>query len=201
MAGVPGRATPSPTSGPAPSDTSEPATCVGAALADNNLAEMLTLQHRLEPAESLLDHARRVTQAAELSARRARNHQRPVADRRMAREHGRGAATADRSRWTDSASCVPTTSRRRFAGEDGRDPRPRRRRRVGIGNRRRSGRCRRRGPDPVGDACAPAWSGTVARGTTRCSPFRARAGAGHGRARLVHLRGRARRDRLGTDRR
>ncbi len=37
---------------------------LGAALADNNLAEVLTLQHRLDDAERLLVHARRVTEAA-----------------------------------------------------------------------------------------------------------------------------------------
>jgi tetratricopeptide (TPR) repeat protein len=37
---------------------------LGAALADNNLAEVLTLQHRLDGAERLLVHARRVTEAA-----------------------------------------------------------------------------------------------------------------------------------------
>jgi class 3 adenylate cyclase/tetratricopeptide (TPR) repeat protein len=37
---------------------------LGAALADNNLAEVLTLQHRLDEAESLLVHAKRVTEAA-----------------------------------------------------------------------------------------------------------------------------------------
>jgi len=37
---------------------------LGAALADNNRAEILTLQSRLDAAEALLKHARRVTQAA-----------------------------------------------------------------------------------------------------------------------------------------
>jgi class 3 adenylate cyclase/tetratricopeptide (TPR) repeat protein len=37
---------------------------VGAALADNNMAEILTLQHRLDEAEALLENARRVLQAA-----------------------------------------------------------------------------------------------------------------------------------------
>ena len=37
---------------------------VGAALADNNLAEVLTLQHKLDAAEDLLTNARRVTEAA-----------------------------------------------------------------------------------------------------------------------------------------
>lgn len=37
---------------------------VGAALADNNLAELLTLQFRLDQAEALLTRARRVTEAA-----------------------------------------------------------------------------------------------------------------------------------------
>ena len=37
---------------------------VGAALADNNLAEVLTLQHKLDAAEGLLTNARRVTEAA-----------------------------------------------------------------------------------------------------------------------------------------
>jgi tetratricopeptide (TPR) repeat protein len=37
---------------------------LGSVLADNNLAEVLTMQHRLDDAERLLIHARRVTEAA-----------------------------------------------------------------------------------------------------------------------------------------
>src|SRR4029077_4438475 len=37
---------------------------VGAAMADNNLAEILTLQFRLDPAEELLRNAGRVARAA-----------------------------------------------------------------------------------------------------------------------------------------
>ena len=201
VAGDAGRATRSPTSAPAPSATQRAGDVLGAALADNNLAEILTLQFHLDAAESLLRPARRVTQAATIRTAYS-NDQWAVADRRMAGGHERGAATAD--------PCVGRVPRaacrrlhRRFAGAAGRDPCHRRRRRGGIGDRRRGGSalrdsatfrsCRRRlRACVVGHCCS--WVEST-------RPVPSSSGRWATADEAVHVRGRARRDRLGTDRR
>ena len=69
---------------------------LGSALADNNLAEVLTLQHRLDEAERLLIHARRVTEAANNPLGTIHHHQWAVTDRGVARRHRACAACCRR---------------------------------------------------------------------------------------------------------
>ncbi len=58
---------------------------LGAALADNNLAEVLTLQFHLDAAEELLTRARRVTQAANYPHGHVADRERALSNRRVAR--------------------------------------------------------------------------------------------------------------------
>ena len=69
---------------------------VGAALADNNVAEMLTFQGHLDEAQALLENAEPRAAGGELSARDRHDRQRSVTDRGLAGPERRGVAVAVR---------------------------------------------------------------------------------------------------------
>ena len=107
---VPRAPRPSPTSRASSERYKRAGDVLGAALADNNLAEVLTLQLRLDEAERLLVHARRVHRGGELSAsaRWSRSAACPGSRRGAATPSGRCACSPRRS--PASASSEQATS-------------------------------------------------------------------------------------------